>query len=586
MDDLPGQDSALAKTPPPGREMSAIRRRLYELDTHSRERVRKRLRGPVLSGAELIAEALQHCGFQRLSGMMGIPADAIFGGACKRGLRVLGFRSQVNAVLAAAADNYITGRMAHAVCLSAGPALTNVLTGVYYARDNHFPVLVLGTRKGLGGMGKGAFQELEAVPLFKSLTKWAASVNEVGAIMPMVAEASHRALEGQPGPVYLEFADELLKSTGTVQECRVPVRQPGRLPSAEVETAMQHIRQAERPLLCLGEDIRWEADLASLLDFVEREQLPFMTSPMGRGLLPEHHPLCANRARRLLPRLTDCFIMAGAWFDWRFRFGAELNPDAFVIHAHPDSEKAGANLKGAAQTSVADGGAFLNALGSAARGLPQAPDRGAWIVVMNSQLQEADRRLAGWRNLSGSPMQPREAYEAVSRVVPADTCFTVDGNRSLAQAQHSLTPARPLSWFDPGWNGLIGGSLGLAIGAQLAQPERPVLALASDTSFGFAGMELETCARLRIPVVCLVANNDGNCGNTRDRQWLPEGTEPVSCYTPGAAYHRIAEALGVAGRELSRPEKVAEAVQQAIELRQPACLNIRMDPHAPHPGFW
>ena len=574
-----------ARKPGEAASREILAQRLRSLDGHARAALRKKLTAAQsLSGHALVAEALRQCGVERLSGIMGTPIDGIFS-ACHGKLRVMGFRHQMNAVLASASDNFANGHLIHAVCVSAGPAIMNTLNGVYYARDNHWPVLIIAGRRALRGEGQGYFQELDAVPILKPLTKWAATVREPSQIMPMIREAIQKAIEGEPGPVFLEIPEDVLEGTASPLTLKPPQRPSNSLNADEISETLQLLRDAEAPLLCLGEDLRWEVDLGALLSFLERENIPWITTPMARGILPEEHPLCMNTARRRLPKSCDCFLLAGAYFDWRLRFGAEISPNAAVVHVHPESDKLGRNVQ--AKIAVnADPGSFLNALASTASTNPAGPiSTQSWVDQAQSECRAVDVSRAPWMAETGRPMPPQAAFLEIAKELPDNARFCVDGNIVLSCAQFTLFPKQPYSWIDPGWNGLIGGSLGLAMGLKLAHPDQPIISIVSDTSFGMSGMELETCARHGINIIIMVCNNWGNTGALRDRQWLPDTREPVSVYEK-SDYHKIGEALGIHSEQATTPESAARLVREAIRDKRAVCINAIFDKNAPHPGFW
>lgn len=565
----------------------SIADQLKALTPSARSALMRRLDRTVLPGPELVAKALHDCGVRRLSGIMGTPADGIFA-ACEKRMRVLGFRHQMNAVLAASADNYASGALVHAVCVSAGPGIINSLTGVYFARDNHLPLLFLGTRRSLEDEGRGYFQELDAVPIMAPLTKWAATIRDPADLMPMIREGIQVAINGQPGPVFLDLPEDVIGQAAPAVDIAKPNRQVESVPETEVDEALKLLRSAKAPLVCLGEDLRWETNLSSLLAFLEREQIPWITLPMARGILPEDHPLCANRTRRRLPKHCDCFMLAGGWFDWRLRYGSEIPADAKIIHIHPDQTVLSRNIRAALEIK-GQPGAFLNLL---AKKEPTQLDvhslRHRWIQMVEREMISGNSGLGD--STGDSPetktgMPLGAAYRAVANCLPDEAIVTVDGNITLSYAQFAIIPKRPFSWFDPGWNGLIGGSLGLAIGLKLAHPDRPVIALMSDTSFGMSGMELETCARLGIQVTVIVGNNGGHTGSQRDRQWFPAGSEPISTFGL-LPYHEIGHSLGADSLPLDKIEDIPPAVTRALSLNRPSCLNLILDPETPHPGFW
>src|SRR3990172_10084030 len=184
--------------------------RIFRLSPAKRALLDKTLGEKKVSGYSLVAEALRQCGVKHVLGITGTPVDCIFPECSARGIRVIGARYQQAAVLMAAAGNYVVGRLESVVVVSAGPAVTNALTGVVVARDNGWPVIVMGGRRPTHEEGIGHYQELDAVPIFQSVTKWAARVDRTSDLPAAVVRAYEIAASGRPGPVYLDLPEDVL----------------------------------------------------------------------------------------------------------------------------------------------------------------------------------------------------------------------------------------------------------------------------------------------------------------------------------------------------------------------------------------
>ena len=301
---------------------------MIELRSTQREAARSPVSSKKSSGHALIAEALRHCGVKRVIGITGTPVDQIFPECAARGIRPIGTRHQHTAVLMAATSNYIAGRLDSVVVVSAGPAVTNALTGVLIARDNGWPVIVLGGRRPVHEQGIGYFQELDAVPIYQSVTKSAATVTRAADLPLAIVRAHEIAMSGRPGPVYLDLPEDVLDAHAEADLPAAPrVAAPCHADAQVVAECAQLLRAADRPLLILGEGIRWSFNHADLRNLVEQNGIPFITTPLARGFLPDDHPLCANDVRRWVQSQADFVLLSGAWFDWRFRFGAEAGAE-------------------------------------------------------------------------------------------------------------------------------------------------------------------------------------------------------------------------------------------------------------------
>jgi acetolactate synthase-1/2/3 large subunit len=184
-------------------------------------------------------------------------------------------------------------------------------------------------------------------------------------------------------------------------------------------------------------------------------------------------------------------------------------------------------------------------------------------------------------------MSPQALYSELAGALPDDAIIALEGNVSLAAGQRALKIRHPASWLDPGRNGIIGASIPFAMGAKLAFPERPSIALCSDTGFGMSAMNLEAAVRHHIPITVVIANNDGNFGALRQKKYFPsEYPERFSEFLPGLRYERVMEMFGGHAEYVSQRQEVRPALARALASGLPACLNVRLDPHAAHLGFW
>jgi thiamine pyrophosphate-dependent acetolactate synthase large subunit-like protein len=557
--------------------------RLKRLPADKRRLLLSNLKSRRINGEALVAEGLKQCGVKYLNGLPGTPVCDVFTEARKRGIRILCTRHQFTGTMMAAAHNFITGKVVHSVCLSAGPGVTNATTGILHAYRNNWPLLVLGSRRALTGEGSGYFQELDAVPIMESITKWAATARNVSEIMPMIAKACKIAMKGTPGPTFLDLPEDALIDFGLPEqvdsECSYSPLQPN---PDEVAMFLDRLRQSSSPLLCLGEELLPRFNQKPILDLVERENLPFITTSMARGILPENHPLCLNKVRRKAMLSTDLFVLAGAWFDWRLRLGECCNPGTPIIHIHPSMDLLGKNVPDAT-CYQADPMVFLESIlkTRASRAIPDLDSR-IDRFPRNQCPEPASNAILneGYAN-SVRAMQILNEEKAGNAFIAADASI------HLGIAQHYIEINEPLSWMDPGWHGLIGCGIPTALGNKLATPDRPVIAVIGDTSFGMAGMELETAVRHNIPIKVMVMNNSGIVGSHREKLTVPPDHPERFCqFSPDLQYDKIALALGADAEAVSSNEDLRPAIRRMLTSERPYCLNVLVHPATPAPPPW
>lgn len=541
-----------------------------------------------VDGHRLIARTLKQLGVTHVYGVSGTPIRETLPACSHVGMRPIGVHHQQAAIMMALAHNYVTGRLAGVSILSAGPAITNGVTSVLVARDNGWPVVVLGGRRPLGRERMGVFQEMDAVPIFQSITKWSATVRTTAEIPAHLVRAFEIATSGRPGPVYLDLPEEAL--TGTLAAAcpvaanRAEVPYPDR---PAVARAADILLSAKRPAVIIGKGIRWSEPYEELQRLVNEFALPFLCSPMGRGYLPDDHPLCFNAARGLLQSKADAVLLLGARLDWTFRFGAEFARDAKLIQIDIEPNEIGVNVS-ATVGIVGDVKEALAALlcelrlhAGAARSV-RGPVQ-SWIAELTERRRKNLDQLKTQTDHDANPMSPHRLMKEIRDVLPHDAICVLDGNVSMAVAQEVLPAYAPASRLTSGSNGCMGVGIPYGIGAKLGRPDRPVVVISGDFAFGLSAMELETAVRHKVPVVVLVVNNEGLSGAASHKALYPPDHERVTMFHPGIRYEQIARAVGAHGECVERPEEIRPALERAMRSGVPACITVKVDPAAPYP---
>jgi thiamine pyrophosphate-dependent acetolactate synthase large subunit-like protein len=544
----------------------------------------------------LVAECLQRLGITHVYSVSGTPIDQVLPACAAQGIRPIGVHNQQAAVLMATAQNYVNGRLTAAVVLSAGPAVTNAVTGILVAHDNCWPVIVLGGRRPLYSQGMGYFQELNAVPIFRTITKWSATVPSTSAIPDYLQAAFRAAVSERPGPVYLDLPEDVLSSTikkPSLESISRLVSDPLACDGGQIGRALRILLDAQRPALIIGKGVRWSVQVDSLRRFVERLGIPFITSPMGRGFLPDDHPLCCNSARRVLQSRADAVLIVGARLNWTFRYGAELAPEARTIHVDIHQEDLGRNrsldvaIHGDAGQCISQLVQQLEDLGIPGGDQNQGERLKPWHQELAAERKRKQLQLENLAAADSIPMSPHRLVREIRDCIPSDAICITDGHVVMAAAQEGLPCSRPASRLDAGTNGCMGVGIPFAIGAKIAEPHRPVVCVCGDYAFSLSAMELETCVRHRIPIIVIVGNNHGLIGASKHKTYYPpDYPELVTMFQPGIRYETIVQTFGGHGEFVEHPGELRLAFERALQSGKPACINAFIDPHAPLTTGW
>ena len=542
---------------------------------------------PGTAGSMLVARALQDQGADAIFTIVAGPVTNVIGDCGAIGVRPIGVHHEQAASFMAIAHGYVAGKVGVAMTGS-GPGVTNAITGVHVAWDSGYPLLVLGGSAALHQRGRMTFQEADSVAMMQPITKWAIQADSAERIPELIAMGYHKALSGRPGPVYIDLPLDVLREEVEDIEIRRAISStPPAKPHGDpllVEQAAELLLNAERPLLIVGKGVRWGGDEAfgDLQQLVEDLGVPFLSSPMGRGFIPDDHPLNVAAARSQAIRSADVVVVLAARLNWMFQMGRGFAPDAKLIQVDIDAEEVG--LQKDVDVGIAgDAGHVLRQLNEAlagrTEGLADQRAESPWRHELRETLARNAERLAP---LLASDKQPISHYRLMNEIrnaAPRDAIITVDGEITMATARQVLQSYGPATRLNSGTNACIGTGVPFAIGAKLARPEATVISVNGDSAFGFNGMEIETALRHDLPIVFVVDNNQGILGSTLERSLFAEDyPERVGMYVPEARYDKMMDAFGGHAEHVERPEEIAPALERALAADRAALIDVAIDP--------
>ncbi|MCP4223659.1 MAG: oxalyl-CoA decarboxylase, partial [Actinomycetia bacterium] len=272
-----------------------------------------------ISGARILARNLAQQGVEYVFGIVGFPVVPIARAMQKEGITFIGMRNEQSASYAAQAAGYLTGRPQGCLVVS-GPGVIHALAGLANAKENLWPMILIGGASPTDQNGMGAFQEEDQVAAAKLWAKYAHRVESHDKIPYYVEQAIRTSLFGRPGPVYLDMPADVIDARvdeatiGTAPSVGDPPRMHAEPDS--VRAAIGALKQAERPLAIVGKGMAWARAEAEVRQFIDRTQVPFLASPMGKGVIPDDHPLSVGAARSHALAEADVILLAGARLNW------------------------------------------------------------------------------------------------------------------------------------------------------------------------------------------------------------------------------------------------------------------------------
>ena len=532
-----------------------------------------------LVGHDLLAHTLHRLGVTHVFAVSGTPIHETLAACSRVGVRPIGVRHQQSGVLMATAHNYTSGRVSAMAIASAGPGVVNCLTGIYVAHDNAWPLVVIGGRRELGGT-VGEFQALDAIPLVRPITKWCTAVERCDDLPAILAKAHAIATSGRPGPVYLDVSETALNGSATLPES-LPTLDLSRasLDQQALDRAAELLTRDRRPALIIGNGVRWSEPSDELRRLIELLGMPFITSPMGAGFLPDDHPQCRTAVGGVVQQNADVAVVVGARLNWQFRFGAHLARDATLIHIDPHEPELRHGLRQTVKI-VGDAKEALQALLNRLEATASSTnDRGLshnWCEALRATETERPESTRSQVDGDHGPISPHALARAVARQLPKDAITVFDANVNMLAAQEVIPCLEPATRLNAGTNGCLGVGVPFAVGAQLARPDRPVIAICGDSAFGFSAMEIETAVRHNVPVVIVVANNGGISGALVQTALYPPEHERVAMYGANVRYERIAEAVGGHAEFVESLPELEPALQRALDCGRAACVHVKV----------
>jgi acetolactate synthase I/II/III large subunit len=535
-----------------------------------------------LHGGRLIAQRLRAHGVSKLFTLSGGHLFSIYDGCRAEGIELIDVRHEQTAAFAAEGWAKVT-RSVGVCALTAGPGVTNGMSALASASQNHSPIAVLGGRAPQFRWGQGSLQEIDHVPFVRPLVKLAATVSETAEIPGLVDDAILTAQTPRSGPTFLDFPlDHVF--TEVPESDSAPVLEPRPASSADpraLERAVALLRDAARPVIMAGTGLYWGRGEAALRALAQELRIPVFLNGLGRGCLPADHALFFSRARGAGLAEADVALVIGVPLDFRLGFGAAFAPDAEIVVidvAEPERE----HPRAVASELYGDLDTTLDALRDGAEGDGFASERGRWIASLREVEDQKRAAEAGELADARAPLHPMRIYGELSQLLDRDAIVIGDGGDFVSFAGRLIDSFAPGCWLDPGPFGCLGSGPGYALAAKLARPGRQVVLLLGDGAFGFAGMELDTLARHGVAVVAVIGNNGIWALEKHPMEFL-YGYSVAADLRPGTRYDQVAEALGCRGEFVQAPAELRPALERAFESGQPTLVNVLTDPTVAYP---
>jgi acetolactate synthase-1/2/3 large subunit len=483
-------------------------------------------------------------------------------------------RHESGALFAAAGYARISGKLGVAIVTS-GPGILNALTGIASAHCDGVPVLVLVGEVARRVHGKGALQDgsaygLQIVAMASHVTKLAAELGDPGQAPFVLQRAIATALSGRRGPVVLTIPMDVGLATIAPPHIASGVSLQHALPVEALDEVGRLLARAPRPLILAGSGCREGPAPAQLLEVAERLDCPVATTPKAKGVFPETHRLALGvfglgghpSARAYVDRGVDVLLVLGSSLGDLATDGwsAALQATQALIQVDIEARQIGKSYA-PSHAIVAPCAAFLGGLAARVEAVRHTARPGG---VRRHALAAGRDRIA-----------PHVAIAEIQEILPEGTIFTVDSGEHFLFATHYLQIVEADSFLVMTGLGSMGQSIGAAIGAQLARPDRAVAAIVGDGCFAMNAFEVATAAVERLPI-CVFVFNDG-CLNMVERGHQTVYGRRPSYAIDGVDICAIAAGLGATVRRAERPGDIRAARALVANRRGPVVIEVLVD---------
>ena len=539
-----------------------------------------------LTGSEILAKCLKKEGLEHLFFIMGGPMLLAESTCIKEGIRLIDVRHEQAAAMMAQAYSRLLQKPS--ACMAAsGPGVTNLITGVANALIDCCPVVAIGGSSPISQFGRQVFQEIDQVELMRGCTKHVDRVYNLKRIPQQVNFAFQTSIAGKPGPVYLDFPGDILYQK--IDEGLVDWSFAGRqlLDSRplgdprQVSKLIDALAKAKQPLIVSGSGVIWSRAWDEMQAVVEKAGIPFYTTPQGRGVVPDDHPCSYLAMRNTAFAEADLIVVLGTRMNYIIGHAAppRFNANATIARIDISPEEIATAARFVDIPIVGDCKMVLQQLLDGLGTKVTADNYKAWRQKLAAG--EAAKRSGTGANkyAEDGDIHPVRLLEEIKNFAQRDAILCVDGQEILNFGRQTMPTFSPGHRLNSGPFGTMGVGLPFGVGAKIAKPDKQVIVVHGDGSFGLNAMELDTAVRHKVPILVVISLNGGwTADPQRDKPGRDLG------YT---RFDKMAEALGCYGEYVERPEDIRPALergQRKVDEGMVAVVNVKTDWRARYGG--
>ena len=533
--------------------------------------------------ADAIAHALKAEGIDTI---FTYPVNPIIEAAAVADIRTIVVRQErIGLHMADAYSRLSSGKKIGVFTMQHGPGSENAFGGVAQAYSESAPILVLPA--GYPRRLMHYYPNFNSTLNMRHVTKWAEPLTMGRAIPEVMRRAFFQLRNGRPGPVLVEVPMDVFREDAPEGWEHTPSYATRVSPDPQdVDRAAAVLAQAERPVIYAGQGVHYAQAWDQLQALAEEWQIPVTTSLEGKSAFNETHPLALGSGGRANPRTVKTFlneadVILGIGCSFALTgFGVPMPRGKTIIHATLDPMDLNKDVE-AQHALIGDAQLALAALREALADRDHGPAERRRGAVQKRIKELKAAWLAEWqakRNNNSAPINPYRVLNELQQTVDIDnTVITHDAGSPRDQLSPFWESTTPLSYIGWGKTTQLGYGLGLAMGAKVAQPEKTCINVWGDAAIGFTGMDFETAARERIPILSVLMNNFSMAIEIPIMQVAQEkyGSTDIS-----GNYADMAKAFGGHGERVTDPGEIRAALERGLAATregQPALVEFITD---------
>ena len=540
-------------------------------------------------GGWLLAKTLYDMGVRDIFTLAGGHINPIYKACSDLGIRLIDTHHEQGAAMAADAYGRVTRKPG--VCLvTAGPGLTNALTGLAGSYLSNSPMILIAGRSGVEENDTMSLQEIDQMAMVKPVTKWARTIYDINRIPEYVSNAYKTAVTGKPGPVYLGTSYEVLyprteQKDLTTFDLKIPETnyEPT---SKKINEVINLLNKAKKPIVIFGSGSWYSKSETELEEFIKNLNIPAFTLNMGRGIVPDKY--CFGPASPSSPKgfreiagKSDLIILLGIRLSIYIGFGNSFNKSAKIIQVDINPDEISRNKKSHCSV-ISDLKSFITKMNSYFKISPAKLNFKDWnkeaSSIKSSTLKQFRSSVLNSRKKA---IHPAKVAKVVSDFLGEDGIAVVDGGDCQSWTDTTYEVENPGHYVKGGPLGCMGVGVPFALGTKAANPDKKVALITGDGAVAMNFMEIETAVKHSLPFVVVVCN-DSAWGMTKHQVEItyPKAKNVQGIELGFVEFDKIAKAMGGGGETVVDLKKLEPALKRAFKSYLPYVINVKTDPDA------